>query len=217
MDSPDKWKIASYEADCTGRGDSIHGAQGMPSSEAFEGMVASIVQADDDQNGESGYPFSSKTRKVLGEQQNYSSPVTRTDCKGGGRNADVIVLLCRSGAFTEAEAMGLFAKSIEGIYFIGTKQYADKIRTYLHFARVLVLSKSIKQRFERAKSKYEKENEHLMDDNTMEETELNFKEILNQNNINAKEFFEDTFRHFMRQSNKKNNLFFLRPPSTGKR
>lgn len=216
MDGPSKWKVTSYEADCTEGGNSIYGPEGESFEKGFEGMVDATLQADVGEEGESGYPIPSKTRKILGEQQNCAGAVNRADCENGNRNADVIILLCENGAFTEAEAMGMFAKSAEGINFVCSKQYAEKIRTYLHLARVLVFSESIKQRFERAKAKFAKENTELMDETRQDETMQKFKEILLMNGINLKSFFFNTFHHFTRQSNKMNNLFFLGPPSTGK-
>ncbi|CAB3232757.1 unnamed protein product [Arctia plantaginis] len=131
MGGKNQWKIAQYEADCPQGGDTVFRPERVSSEEGVDGMVDTTLQTDDDQKGRPGYQITTKTRKVLdGEQDDSNADNTGTNSTYHNRNANIIVLLCQNGAFTEAEAMGLFAKSTEGINFVCFKQYAEKIRTY---------------------------------------------------------------------------------------
>lgn len=190
MVGENKWKTSNYSIDCTEGGDTIFRSQGMSSEEKYDGMVDAIIQADDDQDGEIGHEIPGKTRKILDGQQNGEqfNSIARYDSENNSRNSNIIMALCKGGAFTEAEAMELFAKSTEGIEFVCTKFYVEKIRTHIQLARILVFSESIKQRFERAKAKYERDYPDLMHEETQDEIKQKLKEILRNNKINEKTF-----------------------------
>lgn len=130
------------------------------------------------------------------------------------RNSDIILLLCENGAFTESEAMQVLAKSPEGIEFICSKQYTERIKNYIHIARILVFQESVKQRFERAKAAFERES--IFNDEYQDYTYRILMDILKLNRMETGEFATNTIKHFEGKTGKKNNLFFYGPPSTGK-
>ncbi|KAL4706911.1 hypothetical protein ACJJTC_012370 [Scirpophaga incertulas] len=120
------------------------------------GIVDATAEADVSGTGTDEHQVYGKKWKILdgredGPNNNNAGIYFEID----NRNADIILLLCERGAFTEAEAMGVFAKSPEGINLMCTKQYNEKISNWIHIARVLVFQESLKQRFERAKKKFE--------------------------------------------------------------
>ncbi|KAI5633483.1 parvovirus non-structural protein NS1 domain-containing protein [Phthorimaea operculella] len=138
------------------------------------------------------------------------------DCAIHYRNANYILLLCENGAFSEAEAMEVFTRTAEGIEFMCSKQYIERIKNYVHIARILVFQESIKQRFERAKAKYVMDNENDMTDEQMDKCLNTLEDLLTWNKIDHEKFARVTFKHLQRQTGKKNNLFFIGQPSTGK-
>lgn len=213
----DQWKEKAYKADCSEGGDTIFYGEGKSPEKTKCGLVDSDFQTDSDkENDRDGDGNSVRPQKRPYIHGRKKFEFANFDPGESGDNYDrdkrLIILLCQDGAFTDGEAMATLSKKPEGIKIICSKRYAEKIRTYLHVARVLVFQESIKQRFERAKQKFEKFNS-LEEDN---ENKLKLKEILANNNINEKEFFTNTFLHFINKNFKKNNLFFLGPPSTGK-
>lgn len=213
VDSENSWKREAYEADCAEGGNTIFRTQSTTFEAGHDGVVDAVVEADDGVAGKSEYKVCSKKRKVLdGFKDGANEYDSRKDIQVDSRNTNIILVLCERGAFTETEAMGVFAKSPEGINLMCSKQYNEKIRNWIHIARVLVFQESLKQRFERAKKKFEEDNDMSL----QEETIQMFKEILKMNKISEEEFFRQTFAHFTQMSKKKNNLFFYGPPSTGK-
>lgn len=71
---------------------------------------------------------------------------------------DIILLLCENGAFKESEAVQMLTGSREGMEFICSKQYIERIRNYFHIARKLEFQESVKQRFERAIAALERQS-----------------------------------------------------------
>lgn len=213
--SKNRWTTKGYETQCSEGGASISDGEGDSFGERNTGLVDTDIQAsgsevyDEDGNGgEAGFKKRKTVRGREGDEHN--------ECYGNGeylcRDSDIIVHLCKNGAFTEAEAMAVFSKRPEGIKILCTKQYAEKVRTYIHIARVLVFQESIKQRFERAKTKYA-ETLGLEYD---EENIIKLNTLLANNNIDRERFLRNTYGHFIKRGGKRNNLFFIGPPSTGK-
>lgn len=217
MDSEDQWKNEAYEIDCAEGGDPIFRHESNAIQAEQQRMVDATLQTDGSTSRKPGYKFPSQKRNFLDEfQSGPNNNDARENQSINGRNTDIIILLCERGTFTESEAMAVFAKSHQGINLMCTKQYNEKIRNWVHIARVLVFQESLKQRFERAKKKFELENEALIHPGIIEETKLQLKEIITRNKIDLIDFFKNTYKHFNGASKKKNNLFFLGPPSTGK-
>lgn len=79
----------------------------------------------------------------------------------------------------------------------------------------MVFQESIKQRFERAKAKYERDNDKEFNNEYLEAANNTLKNILAANNI-KEVFAHATYTHFTNKSKKKNNLCFFGPVSTGK-
>lgn len=220
MEGLDKRTAESYKIDCAERGNSIFPDESGPSENEHARLVDATDQTDEPAVREqlrNKHKILCKDQQILHRRENSQSPYgSRTDCQSSGRNSDIILLLCENGAFSEAEAMEVLARTPEGIEYICGKPYAERIKNQIHIARILVFQESLKQRFERAKAKFEKENELLMNEDNLTETEICLKSILESNNIDEEGFFKTTFLHFQKQTNKKNNLFFIGPPSTGK-
>lgn len=217
MVGENQWKRQTYQNDCSEGGDSIFRSESLSYQKRDHRMVDAINETDDGETGEPRHKIPNQNGQVLdGRKANSNDYDNRENKYVCGRNTDIIILLCTRGAFTEAEAMGVFTQSNQGIDLMCTKIYNEKIKNWVHIARVLVFQESVKQRFERAKKKFEEDNECLMSNEIQEEHKLMLKEILNMNKIDIKEFFINTYKHFMSQNQKKNNLFFLGPPSTGK-
>lgn len=218
VDSNNKWTKTTYEIDDTPRRNSIHGNESATSEEGLEGVVDAA-----DKTNERNVPkrLWSRDQVLCEDGENlYGGKVpkytndNRKDCEFYSRNRDLILLLCDNGAFTESEAMEIFAQSPEGIEFMCSKQFGERIKSYIHIARILVFQESLKQRFERAKMKYMKEEK--LNDEIMDKQYETLVEILKNNRINEEKFAYCTFNHMSGNTGKRNNLFFIGPPSTGK-
>lgn len=221
VDSINQWQEAQYEDDCSDIGDTILRIQGTTPENELNGMVDAIGEGNSNNirkrtwNGSQVHAQDGQI--LLGRQNNQElSNDSGENSNVYGGNASVILLLCADGAFSEAGAMEVLARTPEGIEFMCSKQYSERIKTYIHIARILVFQESIKQRFLRAKQKWEKKNSHLNTELHMDECERVLGEILKNNRIDKSQFAKVTFYHFTAKSGKRNNLFFLGPPSTGK-
>lgn len=206
MDSDTWWKTTIYETDCAEGGDPVLRSEIESPQEGIDGMVDSINETNDVETQVRNVGNQNPTKQNLIGWESNDECANGTNNDVSSRNSNIIVYLCNNGAFDEAEALALFARSPSGINFICSKSYHERIRTYLNIARVLVFQESIKQRFERAKTHFATNFETLMQNETQETVKQQFKTILQNNNIDLKQFFTDTYNHFNQKTQKRNNL-----------
>lgn len=222
MDGDNKGTQENYEITSSEGGDAILYNEGEPSTEEYEGVVDATSQACQRElrkrlrDGDQIQPEASKILCRGKTNEHGGDLESRKDWQFYNRNSNIILLLCDSGAFSEATAMEVLTGTPEGIEFILSKQYAEKIKNYVHIARILVFQESMKQRFERAKVKFLKESPECTSQEYSDNTMRSFENLLKCNNINLENFFKMTFYHMHGKMGKRNNLFFFGPPSTGK-
>lgn len=80
----------------------------------------------------------------------------------------------------------------------------------------MVFQETTQQRFERCKELQLKQNPQINQPHYITEQIKALKRILIMNDISILQFSSITKRHFYGETKKKNNLFFMGPPSTGK-
>lgn len=218
MDGISEWTKKMYQSECGEGGNSIHGNEGVASAKEYGRMVDATGETGDTdvrKRLRNGSKVSGQDGKILHGRKNSNDGVdSGEDCGMHSRNTSIILLLCENGAFTEAEAMEVLTRSAEGIEFICSKQYAERIKNYIHIARILVFQESIKQRFERYKAHFDKI--HTVTEEMIDVGYASLTMMLEVNEIDERNFADNTFLHFTGQSGKKNNLFFKGPPTTGK-
>lgn len=157
----------------------------------------------------------------IGDQQNTVLEQTRLNhssrrAKLIRENQDLVLHLCKNKAFDEGEATRLLCSTPEGIAVQFNRNFGERLTTALRIAKTLVFQESHKQRIERSKQYELQQDPSASDPETVEEGLDNLVTLLDKNAINIYHFAERTKKHFYGQTEKKNNLFFLGPPSTGK-
>lgn len=164
---------------------------------------------------ESEQIFSESNLQQGGNQQ-YGVPKTgrfREYCEA---NNELVLQLCEQRAFDEAEAQRVLCSTPEGIAVQFTKKFGERLRTAINISRILVFQEEPDKRIERCKRLQLKQNPEMETREQIESTVLKLEYILIQNQINLQDFATITEHHFYGRTNKKNNLFFIGPPSTGK-
>ncbi|CAG5059956.1 unnamed protein product [Parnassius apollo] len=188
MDEINKWTKKMYEAECTEGRNTVPGNEGGPSQTKQPRLVDATDQTDDNNLRERDgnvAEIERENEQVLhgGQKRKYS-----IDCGQNSstydRNSDIILLLCENGAFTESEAIQVLTRTLQGIKFICSKQYTERIKNYIHIARILVFQESVKQRFERAKAAFEKQS--IFTDEYLDNTYRILTDILKLNQIETK-------------------------------
>lgn len=154
-------------------------------SEEQSGLVDAVSEADE-HNLRKRLWHRDKVSRINGEilygrQNNTNNNVNRKNRTTYDRNTDIILLLCENSAFSESEAMEV----LEGIVFICSKQYQERIKNYIHISRILIFQEPIKQRFERAKAKFKKMHPELMRDEYQDTTFKTLLNILKNNDIDV--------------------------------
>lgn len=91
--------------------------------------------------------------------------------------------------------MEILARTPEG-KFIFSKQYSERIKTYVHIARILVFQETIKQRFERAKTKFVRNNDTIFNEEYRGTSYDVLKDLVKGNNIDIENFAMVTFEQF---------------------
>lgn len=220
MDGYNQWTQEAYEIECSERGNPIFCYEvGTPETELARVVDATGKTSESEARKRQWRGDSVQTEDgeiLCGRTSAKHDLDFGKNCHNYDRNSNFILFLCENRAFTEAEAMEVFARTPEGIEFICSKQYGERIKSYIHVARILVFQESIKQRFERAKKKFEIDNNILFNDEYLDTAMALLRDILKRNGIREDEFAKWTFNHFHMRTGKKNNLFFYGPPSTGK-
>lgn len=220
MDGIDKWTNEAYEIECAEGGDSVYGDEGSSPTEEHEGLVDAVGETSDGRSrkrsGDNTEVYGQNGKILHGRKNGKQSPEYGKNWNMYNRNTDIILLLCQNSAFSESEAMEVLARTPAGIEFICSKQYAERIKNYVHIARILVFQEPLKQRFERAKAKFIERHGNVWTDEYMDTANVYLKSIVKENGINLKLFAEVTFKHLQGKTGKRNNLFFIGPPSTGK-
>lgn len=154
---------------------------------------------------------------VQSRELNTYGSIARTryakHCEG---NNQLVLQLCKNRAFDEAEAQRILCQTPEGIAMQFTKKFGERIKTAVSISRILVFQETAEQRIQRCKELQIKENPLAANDDFIAKQMRELIIILNMNGHNVKRFATITKRHFFGQTNKKNNLFFVGSPSTGK-
>lgn len=131
-------------------------------------------------------------------------------------NQELVLFLCKNKAFDEGEATRLLCNTPEGITIQFNRNFGERLSTALRIARTLVFQESHEQRLQRAKQ-YELQQDPLANDPKIIEKGIdNLVKLLENNGINVYKFAKLTRHHFYGLTEKRNNLFFLGPPSSGK-
>lgn len=131
-------------------------------------------------------------------------------------NNQLVLQLCEHRAFDEAEAQRVLCATPEGIAVEFTKKFGERITTAISISRILVFSERPEQRIERCKSLPLKTDPECGTQENIMKILHKFETFLFHNGFYIKEFATITQKHFFGLTNKKNNLFFLGPPSSGK-
>lgn len=132
------------------------------------------------------------------------------------QNGQLVLLLCDNRAFNEGDAQRVLCQSPEGITIQFIKNFAERLRTAISISRILVFCESVEKRLERAKQHYLRLNPEANHPIEIENSYDKLRQLIVLNNIYPYGFAMQTKRHFYQQTNKRNNLFFYGPPSTGK-
>lgn len=132
------------------------------------------------------------------------------------QNRELVLLLCNNRAFSEGDAQRVLCQSPEGIAIQFIKNFSERLKTAISISRILVFCESAEKRLERAKQYYLREFPNANDPVEIDNSVGRLRTLLTLNNIYHYEFAVSTRKHFYGQTNKRNNLFFYGPPSTGK-
>ncbi|KPJ17523.1 hypothetical protein RR48_01857 [Papilio machaon] len=131
-------------------------------------------------------------------------------------NQELVLYLCKNKAFDEGEATRLLCNTPQGIAIQFNRNFGERLATALRIARTLVFQESVEQRLQRAKQ-YELQQDPTINDPPVVEQGIdNLVNLLENNGIHPYQFAKLTKEHFYGQTEKRNNLFFLGPPSSGK-
>lgn len=220
----EEWETKEDEVDCVSWGNNVFLGEGTAPEEGHVELLDTGDEADGyndregggEGNGEIHVP--SRKRKIDARLETDRSEGLdpgnwRTD---NGRSAAIVLLLCDNGAFTESQATRLLARSVNSIGFLCNKQFNERIKYWTGISRILVFQEKVGTRFDRAKTKYAKEYPEDLSVEKIDETIKLVVKMLTSNNIDVAKFITVTYKHFIQESGKKNNLFFIGPPSTGK-
>jgi len=129
---------------------------------------------------------------------------------------NLIILLVEKRAFNEGSAQRVLCSEVQGIEFLFQARSQEKVKIAVLTARVLVFQETKTQRLERAKQFDLSLNPEANKPELVIEMIEDMIKFLKHNNIDFIEFFKNTYLHYKKQLQKKNNLFFIGPPSTGK-
>lgn len=202
-----RWSAEDYEADCSEMADSILRDESPTLSEEQSGLVDAVSEADEHNLRKLLWHRDKVSRKngeiLYGRQNNTNNNVNRKNRTTYDRNTDIILLLCENSAFSESEAMEVLARTPEGIEFICSKQYQERIKNYIHISRILIFQEPIKQRFERAKAKFKKMHPELMTDEYQDTSFKTLLNILKNNDIDVGKFATLTYNHLTGKTGKK--------------
>lgn len=208
--------------DAEGR-NTIFREQSTAQSETIGGMGESSDATDEDisHTGERG--------SMVGQQGNTSITIQSTHTRDGRnfaerrsaylneQNGKLVMLLCNNRAFNEGDAQKFLCQTPEGITMQFAKNFNERLKTAISISRILVFCETIDQRIDRAKSLYLRMRPNANEQQEIEDSFCKLKSLLQMNNlIYLKTFAKITKDHLYRRSNKKNNLFFVGPPSCGK-
>lgn len=131
-------------------------------------------------------------------------------------NAKLVLLLCEERAFTEGEGERMLTKTPEGIELLFRPRANERIKTAITIARILVFSETLKKRVERCRAYQRRLDPECCQEGNIQNGLKKLIEIIQNNDIDVADFAKNTFMHLTRQTGKRNNLFFMGPPSTGK-
>lgn len=203
------------------RGDLISRIQGAASTNTERRMVTSPTGTNESLRSEG-------SQHVIGEQGNNAVGVesfglSRRESNNTARNTFVnrqnqqlVLFLLENQAFSEGEAQKLLCETPEGITIQFNRHFVERLGTALSISKTLVFSESAQQRIERTKTVQLKRDPEANTISTIKTGSENLAHLLQENNINPFEFAQYTRWHFHKMTQKKNNLFFKGPPSTGK-
>lgn len=196
--------------------------QSTTSDQDDTGMVEDHFEADENVPGDGG-----RERMELAQIQSQTdiqqgvSRKSRTNGAGRYRyncenNNKLVLQLCEQRAFDEASAQRVLCATPEGIAIQFTKKFGERIKTAVSISRILVFQETSEQRIERCKQLQLKDNPNIENPEIIDWQIHKLRTILSMNGIEDRRFATLTKRHFYGQTKKKNNLFFIGQPSTGK-
>lgn len=150
------------------------------------------------------------------EEENLLRSIVASDVKKTNSiyysNNELIELLIANRAFNESSARISLSKTLQGRNFMFKPKSNDTIKIAIQTAKIMIFQETPLERLKRSKIYFEK---IYGVQNYMEQLN-NLNTWLECNNIDKEMFAIITFKHFMKETGKKNNLFFKGPPSTGK-
>lgn len=138
-----------------------------------------------------------------------------TDGSHGITDEKLIDILVSQRAFNEGLAYQVLSKIPNGISYLFRPRIADKIKTGVSIARILVFQKKDHERLNMAVEYSQRMEPELNTQEAINEQIQCLIHILNLNKIDVYKFSQDTYNHFIGNLEKRNNLFFTGQPSTG--
>lgn len=197
--------------------------EGIPQAMGDGGMGSPVGETDD-------MLPTTRRRRMVGEQTHIcdgeepTPGLRRSTMLQRGRasrtddisNAKLVLLFCDERAFNEGDGERILTKTPEGIELLFKYRANERIKTAITVARILVFSETLKKRVERCRDYQLRLDPECKTEFKIQAGVNKLMEIIRQNDIDVQEFATNTYMHLSRQTGKKNNLFFMGPPSTGK-
>lgn len=155
------------------------------------------------------------------EQQQVSRYNPRARGRGGHfgpkLNAEGVILqLVEQRAFNEGNASDILCVNDDWFTFVFEPRASEKIKIAVNIARMLVFRETAGKRLERAMDYERRRNPESAEPEHINELIVKLKSLIEENDIDWDEFCRVTHDHFHRRMGKRNNLFFIGPPSSGK-
>lgn len=204
------------------RRNSILPQQSTTSNEGLGTVDATDIGSHEDLYTDDGvrrveHPQIQPTSSVQqGEPSNYGLTTRGRFAEYHKGNNELVILLCKNGAFNEAEAQRAMCATPQGIALQFTKKFEERLRTAICISRILVFQEPAEQRLQRAKELQLRTNDRASEPEEIQKLLRQLKHTLIMNDIDYRGFAKITHDHFYGLTKKKNNLFFIGPPSTGK-
>jgi hypothetical protein len=218
--SNSEWNQKELEDECSSRGNLASDEQSTTSSMGNDNLGNATVEADNIETAEGGGYVQPEqnmpTRHKRENNEKSGQPYYRRGTKSLYNDSGLVFLFTEKGIFNEGDAAEILSRSAEGISFLLHPRTFDRIRGATYIARILVFQENIRKRFKKAKAKALEECKEADDKTNIETAVRNIEHFLSLNNVNIQYFAETTYKHLTGQLKKKNNLFFVGPPSTGK-
>ncbi|XP_077283845.1 uncharacterized protein LOC143909638 [Arctopsyche grandis] len=201
---------------CTEGGNSVPEVEGDALGVEDDGMDGAVATTHVRVGAEGLEVLPRSTNNILSRKRRADDGSGQSvNSKNPIDHENLVLLLLDERAFNESRATRVLSKHFQGFEFLFGFRAADKLRTAITLARVLVFQENTSQRFERAKAYIRRTEPESCEKEEVEKSVHALEKLLRRNHIDIAEFSKDTYEHFHRRTGKK-NLYFYGAPNTGK-